>query len=428
MNNSGVSSHHPGLADGPIYLDYNATTPVDARVAEAALPYLTTHFGNPSSGHAYAEQPRRALAEARQQLADLIGAQSTEIVFTAGGSEADNLAIRGTALAHEGAAPVQIITQASEHPAVLEACRALQRLHGVQVRYLPVDWDGLVDPAALADALTPETVLVSIMAANNETGVLQPVTELAGIAHARGVLFHTDAAQAAGKIPIDATAWGVDLLTIAGHKMYAPKGIGALYVRAGVRLEPLVHGGGQERGLRAGTESVALAVALGAAAQLALTELGAGGADRIRSLRDLLHHRLDELLPGRVQLNGHRDRRLPNTVNLSITGVRGDDLLAATPGIAAATGSACHTGTPEPSPVLLAMRHDLGRALSALRLTLGRWTTRDDIEQAAHHIAAGILVAHPTATLRPRVALRSPYDAAGSPSPECAAARPRGYC
>jgi len=269
---------------------------------------------------------------------------------------------------------------------------------------------------------------VSIMAANNETGVLQPITELAGIAHARGALFHTDAAQAAGKIPIDATAWGVDLLTIAGHKMYAPKGIGALYVRAGVRLEPLVYGGGQERGLRAGTESVALAVALGAAAQLARTELDAGGADRICILRNLLHHQLDELLPGRVQLNGHRDRRLPNTLNLSITGVRADDLLAATPGIAAATGSACHTGTPEPSPVLLAMRHDPGRALSALRLTLGRWTTRDDIEQAAHHIAAGTLVAHPTATLLPRVALRSPYDAAGSPSPGCAAARPRGYC
>jgi cysteine desulfurase len=399
MNNSGVTRHHPGLADGPIYLDYNATTPVDPRVAEAALPYLTTHFGNPSSGHGYAEQPRRALAEARQQLADLIGAQPAEMVFTAGGSEADNLAIRGTALARGQAAPAQIITQASEHPAVLETFRALQRLHGVQVRYLPVDRDGQVDPAALADALTPETVLVSIMAANNETGVLQPITELAAIAHVRGVLFHTDAAQAAGKIPIDATAWDVDLLTIAGHKMYAPKGIGALYVRAGVRVEPLVYGGGQERGLRAGTESVALAVALGAAAQLARTELDAGGADRIRILRNLLHHRLDELLPGRVQLNGHRDQRLPNTLNLSITGVTGDDLMAATPAIAAATGSACHTGTPEPSPVLLAMRHDPGRALSALRLTMGRWTTRDDIEQAAHHIAAGTLVAHLTATL-----------------------------
>ena len=399
MNNLGVTSHHPGLADGPVYLDYNATTPVDPRVAEAALPYLTTHFGNPSSGHAYAGRPRRALAEARQRLADLIGAQPADIVFTAGGSEADNLAIRGTALARDRAAPAQVITQASEHPAVLETCRALQRLHGVQVRYLPVDRDGLVDPAALADALTPETVLVSIMAANNETGVLQPITELAGIAYARGVLFHTDAAQAAGKIPIDATAWGVDLLTIAGHKTYAPKGIGALYVRAGVRLEPLVYGGGQERGLRAGTESVALAVALGAAAQLARTELDAGGADRIRSLRNLLHDQLDELLPGRVQLNGHRDRRLPNTLNVGIAGVRGDDLLAATPGIAAATGSACHAGTPEPSPVLLAMGHDPGRALSALRLTLGRWTTRDDIEQAAHQIAAGAVAAHPTAML-----------------------------
>ena len=397
MNNSGVTRHHPGLGDGPIYLDYNATTPVDPRVAEAALPYLTTYFGNPSSGHAYAEQPSRALAKARQQLAGLIGAQPADIVFTAGGSEADSLAIRGAALAYDRSAPAQVITQVSEHPAVLEACRALQRLHGVQVTYLPVDRDGLIDPAALAEALTPNTALVSIMAANNETGVLQPITELAGIAQARGVLFHTDAAQAAGKIPIDATAWGVDLLTIAGHKMYAPKGIGALYVRSGVRLEPLVYGGGQERGLRAGTESVALAVALGAAADLARTELDAGGGDRIRILRDLLHHRLEVLLPGRVQLNGHRDRRLPNTLNVSITGVAGDDLLAATPGIAAATGSACHTGTSEPSPVLLAMGHDPGRARSALRLTLGRWTTRDNIEQAARQIAAGALAAHPAA-------------------------------
>jgi cysteine desulfurase len=396
MNNSSVTSHHPGLADGPIYLDYNATTPVDPRVAETALPYLTTYFGNPSSGHAYAEQPSRALAKARQQLAGLIGAQTADIVFTAGGSEADSLAIRGAALAYDRSAPAQVITQLSEHPAVLETCRALQRLHGVQVRYLPVDRDGLVDPAALAEALTPNTALVSIMAANNETGVLQPIAKLVDIAHARGVLFHTDAAQAAGKIPIDAGAWGVDLLTIAGHKMYAPKGIGALYVRSGVRLEPLVYGGGQERGLRAGTESVALAVALGAAAHLARTELDTGGGDRIRLLRDLLHHRLEVLLPGWVQLNGHRDRRLPNTLNVSITGVTGDVLLAATPGIAAATGSACHAGTSEPSPVLLAMGYDPGRARSALRLTLGRWTTRDEIEQAARQIAAGALATNQT--------------------------------
>jgi cysteine desulfurase len=397
MNTLGVTNHHPALADGLVYLDYNATTPVDPRVVEAAQPYLTTHFGNPSSSHAYAEQPHRALAEARQQLADLIGAEPAEMVFTAGGSEANNLAIRGTVLAHDRAASARIITQASEHPAVIETCHALQRLHGVQVNYLPVDHDGQVDPAALADALTPDTALVSIMAANNETGVLQPITELAAIAHARSVLFHTDAAQAAGKIPIDVTDWGVDLLTIAGHKMYAPKGIGALYVRSGVRLEPLIYGGGQERGLRAGTENVALAVALGAAADLARSELDAGGVDRVRILRDLLHHRLDELLPGRVQLNGHRDLRLPNTLNVSITGVTGDDLLAAIPGIAAATGAACHSATPEPSPVLLAMGHDPGRALSALRLTLGRWTTRDDIEKAAHQIAAEALAAHSTA-------------------------------
>src|SRR5512132_4083312 len=256
MNNSGGTSHQ-ALADGPIYLDYNATTPVDPRVAETALPYLTTHFGNPSSGHAYAERPRRALAEARDQLAALIGAQPAEIVFTAGGSEADNLAIRGTALAHDQAAPTRIITQASEHPAVLQACGALQRLHSVQVTYLPIDRDGRVDPSALAEALTPDTVLVSIMAANNETGVLQPITELATIAHGYGVLFHTDAAQAAGKIPIDVRAWGVDLLTIAGHKMYAPKGIGALYVRRGARLEKVLSGAGHERGLRPGTENVA---------------------------------------------------------------------------------------------------------------------------------------------------------------------------
>jgi cysteine desulfurase len=399
MNNVGATSHHPGLADRPIYLDYNATTPVDPRVSEIAKPYLTTHFGNPSSAHTYAERPHRALAEARQQLAGLIGAEPAEMVFTASGSEANNLAIRGTVLAHDRAASARIITQASEHPAVLETCRALHRLHGVQVSYLPVDRDGRVDPAALAEALTPDTALVSIMAANNETGVLQPIAELAAIAHARGVLCHTDAAQAAGKIPIDVGAWGVDLLTIAGHKMYAPKGIGALYIRSGVRLEPLIYGGGQERGLRAGTENVALAVALGAAAHLAQTELDAGGVDRIRILRDLLHHRLDELLPGRVQLNGHRDQRLPNTLNVSITGVIGDQLLAAIPRIAAATGAACNSATPEPSPVLLAMGHDPGRARSALRLTLGRWTTRDDIEQAAHQIAAEALAAHPIAML-----------------------------
>jgi cysteine desulfurase len=378
---------HPGLVGGPIYLDYNATTPVDPQVADAALPYLTTHFGNPSSAHGYAAQPRRALAGAREAISALIGAAPGEIVFTAGGSEADTLAIRGSVLARGAPAGAHVITQPTEHPAVLEACAALARLHGTEVTYLPIGGDGRVDPASLAAAITPRTVLVSVMTANSETGVLQPVRELAAIAREHGVLFHTDAAQAAGKIPIDVGALGVDLLTIAGHKIYAPKGIGALYVRAGVPLEPLIHGGGQECGLRAGTENVALAAALGEATRLAAAELAAGGPQRLRELRDLLHRRLEELLPGLVSRNGHPQHRLPGTLNVSITGVRGDQLLAATAGVAAATGSACHAGSTEPSPVLLAMGYDKDRAASALRLTLGRWTTRDEIEAAALAIA-----------------------------------------
>ncbi|MEV4187855.1 cysteine desulfurase family protein [Streptosporangium canum] len=370
---------HPGLEDDLIYLDYNATTPVDPRVAEAAWPYVTTFFGNPSNSYRYAEEPRRALEEARRRLAGLIGSRPGEIVLTGGGSESDTLAIRGIALAGGGD---HVITQRTEHPAVLRTCLSLERLHGVQVTYLPVDKHGLVDPAALEAAITPRTSLVSIMTANSETGVLQPIAELAGIAHRRGALFHTDAAQAVGKIPLNVDELEVDLLTVAGHKLYAPKGIGALYVREGVVLEPVIHGGGQEHGLRAGTENVAYAVALGVAAELASAEL-AYGPDRLRILRDLLHRRLDERLPERVRLNGHPARRLPGTLNISVSGVGGADLIAATPGVAAATGSACHAGSQEPSPVLRAMGLGRERGLSAVRLSLGRWTTEDEIETAA---------------------------------------------
>jgi cysteine desulfurase len=376
-----------GLQGGPIYLDYNATTPVDPRVVEAMLPYLTTHFGNPSSSHHYAEQPRRALAAARQQVARLIGAAPDEIVFTGSGSEADALAIHGTVAAHRRPSDIQVITQVTEHPAVLEACRALHRRYGTQVTHLPAGHDGRVDPHDLAAAITPQTALVSIMAANNETGVLQPLDVLARVTRQRGALFHTDAAQAAGKIPIDVGRLGVDLLSVVGHKMYAAKGVGALYVRSGVLLEPLVPGGGQERGLRAGTENVALAVGLGAAADLARHELADDARQRLQELRDLLYRRLNDHLPGRVRLTGHPARRLPGTLHITITGVRGDDLLAATRAIAAATGSACHARSQEPSPVLLAMPHDRGQALSALRLSLGRWTTRPDAERAAEAIA-----------------------------------------
>ncbi|MGC9543824.1 cysteine desulfurase family protein [Streptomyces sp. UG1] len=383
---------HPGLADGPVYLDYNATTPVDPRVAEAMLPHLTEFFGNPSSSHPYSAVPRQALTRARAQVADLIGARADEVVFTASGSEADLLAVRGAVLASGRPRP-HMITQVTEHPAVLETCHALERLHGVRVTLLPVDGDGLVDPARLAAALTEDTVLVSVMAANNETGALQPVAELAALAHEHGVLFHCDAAQAVGKIPLDVRSLGVDLLTVVGHKMYAPKGAAALYVREGVRLEPVVHGGGQEHGLRAGTENVALAVALGTAAQLAADELADGAAARIAGLRDALHQRLATALPDRVHLNGPEKERLPNTLNVSIDAVLGHELLAAVPEIAASTGSACHSGTHTPSPVLTAMGLDPARALGALRLSLGRWTTAADIETAATALTR-VIAAH----------------------------------
>lgn len=378
---------HPALAGGPIYLDYNATTPVDPRVAAAAQPYLTVEFGNPSSAHHYATAPARALRTARERVAALIGGDPAGIVFTGSGSEANNLAVRGAVLAghvrHQN-----VITQATEHPAVLATCRALQRLHDVQVVVLPVDGHGLVDPQDLAAAITPHTALVSIMLANNETGTLQPMAELARVAHARGVPIHTDAAQAVGKIPVEVGALGVDLLTLVGHKMYAPKGIAALYLRPGLTLEPVVYGGGQEGGLRSGTENVAFAVALGVAADLARDDLAADNPRWLAELRDRLHQALTDALPDAVELNGHPDRRLPNTVNVSVTGVFGGDLLAATPDVAASTGSACHSGAAEPSPVLSAMGFERNRALGAVRLSAGRWSTIGEIDRAADLLAA----------------------------------------
>lgn len=373
---------HPGLAGGPVYLDYNATTPVDPRVTEAMTPYLTDFFGNPSSSQPFSQEPRRALAGARAQVAGLIGAGPDEIVFTGSGSEADLLALRGAVLA-SGRPHPHVITQATEHPAVLETCRALERLHGARVTVLPVHSGGLVEPAALAGTFTQDTVLVSVMAASNETGALQPIAELAALTHARRALFHCDAAQAVGKIPLDVGELGVDLLTVVGHKMYAPNGAAALYVRDGVTLEPVVYGGGQERGLRAGTENVALAVALGTAAQLAAEQLASGAPALLAALRDDLHQRLAVGLPGRVHLNGPDRQRLPNTLNVSVDGILGHELLAAVSEIAASTGSACHSGTHTPSPVLTAMGLDAARALGALRLSLGRWSTAEDIETAA---------------------------------------------
>lgn len=380
---------HPDLPARPIYLDYNATTPVDPRVLDALVPALRRDFGNPSSTHAFGDVPRRILATARAQVAALIGADAEEIVFTGSGSEADTLAIRGAVLAaaRDGRARPHVITQVTEHPAVLAACIELRDLHGVEVTSLPVDTTGTVDPADVAAAITDRTVLVSVMHANNEIGTVQPIAEIAAVCRARGVLLHSDAAQSAGKVPVDVGDLGVDLLTVVGHKMYAPKGVAALYVRDGVALRPLIGGGGQERGRRAGTENVAYAAALGAAARLAAEALTDGEADRLSALRDRLADRLADLLPGRVHLHGHPTRRLPNTVNLHIDGTVGHELLASAPDVAASTGSACHAGLHQPSAVQRAIGLDTDASLATLRISLGRWTTQTDVDDAAALLA-----------------------------------------
>jgi cysteine desulfurase len=379
---------HPGLKNGPIYLDYNATTPVDPAIVEAKLPYLSSHFGNPSSSHGYGHRAHEAVDRARRQVAGLLGCAPDEIIFTGGGSESDNLAIRGIALARKERGN-HIITQVTEHPAVLNTCRALERLHGFRVTYLPVDEYGRVNLAHVEAATGDSTVLITMMHANNETGTLQPLREIAEIAHRHGALLHTDAAQSVGKIPTLVNELGVDLLTVAGHKLYAPKGIGALYVRRGLQLEPIIYGGGQESGRRAGTENVAFMVALGAACALASAQLPES-AVRLRTLRDRLQSRLEQELPGRIHLNGHESQRLPNTLNISVEGVIGEEVLAAIPEIAGSTGSACHEGNTDPSPVLMAMGRKREAALGALRLTLGRWSTEEEVERAARLLARSV--------------------------------------
>ncbi|WP_202862992.1 cysteine desulfurase family protein [Ornithinimicrobium murale] len=390
-------SADPPDGGGGVYLDYNATTPVDPSVLEAVLPWLSGEFGNPSSSYAAGVAAREALEAARGRVAAFVGAGSDTVVFAGSGSEADLLAVRGAVLGSvsgpedtesgAGGAGPHVVTQATEHPAVLAACEELRRWHGVDVTVLPVDRHGLVDPAAVAEAITPATVLVSVMHANNETGTLQPIREIAALTRERGVLLHTDAAQSAGKVDLDVEELGVDLMTLVGHKMYAPKGIAALYVREGVVLHPVVGGGGQERGLRAGTENVAFAVGMGRAADLAADALGRGETVRLTGLRDRLEEQLRVLLPGRVHLNGHREQRLPNTLNVSIDGTRALSLLPLLDTVAASAGSACHAGRDRPSPVLQAMATGTDRALGALRLSLGRWTTAADVDTAARAIA-----------------------------------------
>lgn len=376
----------------PIYLDYNATTPVDPAVAEAVTHALRELWGNPSSTHAYGQAAHDALDKARSQVAALIGAQPDEIVFTGGGTEASNHAIKGTCLRRPrsflarlvgGRSPdaVHLITTAVEHPATLQPVEFLRRL-GAAVTILPVDQFGRVDPDDVRRAITPRTRLVTVMHSNNEVGTLMPIREIAALCRERGILIHTDCAQSLGKVPVNVQDLGVDLLTIAGHKLYAPKGVGALYVRRGVQLEPLIHGAGHENGRRAGTENVPYIVGLGTAAALARESLPAA-TEQLKRLRDRLHEKLQAALGEKLVLNGHPNERLPNTLNVSFLGHVGSELLAKVPGVAASTGSACHEGMISRSPVLCAMQVPLEVNHGAVRLTVGRFTTADEVDRAA---------------------------------------------
>lgn len=362
----------------PIYLDYNATTPVLPEVVDAMIPYLREHVGNPSSSHDIGRRARAAVEDAREQLAALLGCAANEIVFTSGGTEANNLAIRGVTEARPDRR--HVVTSVIEHPATANPCRWLER-HGYRVSWVGVDEGGRVRPTDVAAALSADTPLVTIMHANNESGVLQPITDIARAAAAHGALVHTDAAQSVGKVPVNVQASGVDLLSVAGHKLYAPKGVGALFVRSGTPLAPFVLGAGHERGLRPGTENVASIVGLGVASAIAHRDLGSWTV-RVRQLRDQLWALLQRRVPN-VALNGHMDERLPNTLNVRFPSVSGTALLGAVPEIAASTGSACHEGQESASAVILAMGVPSLEALGSIRLTLGRGSSGEEVARAA---------------------------------------------
>jgi cysteine desulfurase NifS len=373
------------VRDGPssrrrIYLDNNATTEVVEPVRKAMLPFLGDRSGNPSSIHGLGRQAREAVETARRSVARLLGCRPRRIVFTGSGSASDNLALKGAAFTAPGAKR-HIVTSTIEHPAVLETCRFLERA-GFRITLVDVDGGGRVDPGALHAALDDETFLVSIMTANNEVGTIQPVKELCAVAHERGALFHTDAVQAAGKIPIDVSETRADLVTVSAHKIHGPKGIGALYIREGLELEALVHGGGQEAGLSSGTENVPAIVGFGAAAELARRALGQ--SDEVQRLRDLLEKRIRDLVPGAV-LNGVRTGRLPNTLNLTLPGLRGESLVIALDrhGVSLSSGSACKSGSPKPTHVLLAMGKSEEDAHCSVRFSLSRETREEDVAATA---------------------------------------------
>ena len=361
----------------PIYLDHNATTPLLPEVVEAMLPYLREHFGNPSSGHVYGIRARSAVARAREQVAASLGCDAEEIIFTSGGTEANNLAIRGVL---ESVDRKRVVTTRIEHPATARLCAWLEG-HGHGVTWLGVDGDGRARLDEARDAIDRDTALVTVMHSNNETGVLQPVAELARLAHAAGASVHTDAAQSVGKVPVRVRELDVDLLSVAGHKLYAPKGVGALYVKRGTPLAPLVLGASHEHGLRPGTENVASIVGLGVACEVVTRDLAATAA-RLKALRDLLWERLASGVPGLLR-NGHRELRLPNTLNVRFPRASGTAVLEGAPEVAASTGSACHEGQESASAVILAMGVEPEEAVGSVRLTLGRSTTEEQVRRAS---------------------------------------------
>ncbi|HYK91587.1 MAG TPA: cysteine desulfurase family protein [Acidobacteriota bacterium] len=365
-----------------IYLDFNASTPLAPEVAAAMQQALVESFGNPSSDHWAGRPAREAVENARAQVASMLGCRPQEIVFTSGGSEANNYSLKGVFFANDKAEP-HIVTSQVEHPAILNPCRFLERL-GAAVAYLPVDGFGMVDPDDVRRAITPRTVLISIMHANNEVGTIQPIPDICRIAREHGILFHTDAAQSVGKIRTQVEELGIDLLSVAGHKLYGPKGVGALYIREGVRLEPLIHGAGHESGRRAGTENILLDAGLGAAC--ALSERWVG-MESVRRLRDMFWDLLQEEFRAGVVLNGHPEKRLPNTLNVSFVGKVGSEILARMETVAASTGSACHSGSVELSPVLKAMKVSTQVGMGAIRFSLGRQTTGEEIKSAVSQLS-----------------------------------------
>lgn len=367
------------LPNGSIYLDYNATTPVDPRVLKAMEPYNNSHFGNPSSNHKLGLKNKWAVENAREQVAALIGAQPKEIIFTSGGSESNNMALKGIA-AIKGKQGQHIIVSSIEHPAILNVTKFLQH-QGFRITQLPVNSQGVVIVDELEEIITSKTILVSIMHANNETGGIQPISELAEIAHQARAVFHTDAAQSVGKIPVDVNDLYCDLLSIAGHKLYAPKGIGALYIREGTEIEPLIHGAAHEFGLRAGTENVAQIVGLGMATQIAQEDIGSQMV-RLKNLRDRLQASIKQAFPD-VRINAGLTSRLPNTLNISFADVNALDILDGLDEVLISAGAACHSGDGKGSGVLEAMKVPLVYQLGTLRISLGRFSDEDQVRQAS---------------------------------------------